>query len=576
MPSDQSLMVGSVGCPVFETPASENGSLKNVVLPFYEGRMFPINVSFTPHLTKVYPGILFAQMIGCIGTNGGFLLWTDDSIANVKEFKHTASSTNSRFSVIHRMPYVSGEWESSYHARISFSGPSMYDVADIYRNWAAGQHWCAKKFKYRTDIPSNIHKPVYTLSLQIGRMSDAELVALPQRLSDFSAHFNVPLFVRGRYWEKRGGWTGIDYFPPKLGDEKMKALASELKARNMPFMCELSGYAWQTGKINANTRKNNMTQAEIDDIKLYFKENKGMELCEVNASGQLSNNIVRLCRGTSFGKTFIQDNVKKLFDLGVTAYHHDSDPGMMPDGVTGCFNESHGHPIPCGPWSTEITRKAFLDIQAEAARRGITNFFMTKEHCSEQMNMILPAYDGRGPQTYTQPYVVPLVNYIYHEYLPIIMFVGAKNELNDVILQGQIPGGGIEKSFPPILSDYYSSMDVYSREFLLYGQMLRPMISGIPVDETKLENDGDEVIVLVPHVHQSAWVDESGNIGVFAINTKTTNMSLDVPAPGKGTWKATFYLGAVAQESRTIISGENMKWSLPPDRLGAIVFKPLK
>jgi hypothetical protein len=102
------------------------------------------------------------------------------------------------------------------------------------------------------------------------------------------------------------------------------------------------------------------------------------------------------------------------------------------------------------------------------------------------------------------------------------------------------------------------------------------MISGIPVDETTLEYNGKELIVPVPHVHQSAWVDESGNIGVFAINTKTTNMSLDVPAPGKGTWKATCYLGSVAQESLILAAGETMKWNLPPDRLGAIVFKPAK
>jgi hypothetical protein len=407
----------------------------------------------------------------------------------------------------------------------------------------------------------------------LSKISEAELLALPQTMASWSALLKVPVYVRGTWWEKRGGWVGIDYFPPKIGDAKMIKLAGDLKIKNIPLMCEITGFAWQNGKSNnITTGINNMSQAQLDDLKLYFNENNGPGLCEKDAAGKLSDQIIRLCRGTSLGQHFIQDMTSKLFDLGVTAYHHDSDPGMMPDGVTGCFNTAHGHPIPCGPWSTEITRKALLDVKADAERRGISNFLLTKEHCTEQLNMVVHGYISRLSETYKEPYVIPLTQYLYHEYVPVVLYNGQTDELNDIVLLGQFPGGGVFKTVPVVLNDYYGSINSYSRNFLMYGKMLKPMISDIPFSELKVDSDGKEVIINVPHVRQSAWMDESGNIGVFAINTKTTSTTLNVPVP-EGVNQASFYLGPSKTSVQTVTPGQTLTWSVTPGRLTAIVFK---
>jgi hypothetical protein len=410
-------------------------------------------------------------------------------------------------------------------------------------------------------------------------MSDTDLAELPQKMSDWSAQLKVPVYVRGTFWEKRGGWVGIDYFPPKLGEEKMKILSSDLKSRNIPFICEITGYAWQTGKSGTITRNiNKMSQEQLNDLKLYFNENNGPDLCEQNANGEQSDAIIRLCRGSSLGTHFIQDMNSKLFDLGTTAYHHDSDPGTMPDGISGCFNAAHGHPIPCGPWSTEITRKAFRDVRAEAARRGINNFFITKECCTEQLNMEIQGYISRLSETYKVPFIVPLVQYLYHEYIPVVLYNGQIDELNDIILMGQFPGGRVYPVIPAVLVDYYSSLNVYSGNFLKYGRMLRPLITDIPVDQVKytVEGSSKEVFISVPHVRQSAWMDDLGNIGVFAINSKTSASTVNVPLPGKGNWQATLFIGEKEQSTRTVSAGEKIEWNLPPDRLAAVIFKPVK
>jgi hypothetical protein len=578
-PSDKDLMVGSVAFPVFSTPVLSEGIEKNCLLPLYEGRLHPITEVIIGHKPKVYPGCIFAQMIACLGQKGGFMLWTSDNKPNVKEFNCKSGKTDALFSVIHRMPYQSGEWKSGYDTRISLCDPRWYDAADIYRNWASQQYWCATKFKDRKDIPAIIHNPSYHCNVQIGKMSDTDLAELPQKMSDWSAQLKVPVYVRGTFWEKRGGWVGIDYFPPKLGEEKMKILSSDLKSRNIPFICEITGYAWQTGKSGTITRNiNKMSQEQLNDLKLYFNENNGPDLCEQNANGEQSDAIIRLCRGSSLGTHFIQDMNSKLFDLGTTAYHHDSDPGTMPDGISGCFNAAHGHPIPCGPWSTEITRKAFRDVRAEAARRGINNFFITKECCTEQLNMEIQGYISRLSETYKVPFIVPLVQYLYHEYIPVVLYNGQIDELNDIILMGQFPGGRVYPVIPAVLVDYYSSLNVYSGNFLKYGRMLRPLITDIPVDQVKytVEGSSKEVFISVPHVRQSAWMDDLGNIGVFAINSKTSASTVNVPLPGKGNWQATLFIGEKEQSTRTVSAGEKIEWNLPPDRLAAVIFKPVK
>jgi hypothetical protein len=99
IPTHKDLAIGSVAYPVFETPVSSaDGSVKDCLLPLYEGRLHPVNEPMIGHKPKVYPATLFAQMVACLGTAGGFLLWCDDTAGNVKEFKYHAGKTAAEFS----------------------------------------------------------------------------------------------------------------------------------------------------------------------------------------------------------------------------------------------------------------------------------------------------------------------------------------------------------------------------------------------------------------------------------------------------------------------------------------------
>ncbi len=578
VPANKALAVGSAACPVFETPVSSDGSVKNCLLPLYEGRLHPLNVSIVAHKPKVYPATLFSQMVACLGLKGGFLLWTDDPAGHFKEFDYKASGTVARFAVIHRMPYAPGAWQAAYRSRISFCGPSWYDPAEIYRDWALQQYWCATKLKDRTDVPSFLHHPFYCFNEAMvpwpGQTQNLD--TLPDRLVEIGQRLRVPVVVRAVRWEKHGGWVGIDYFPPAIGEARLRSLATQLKARQIPLILEFSGYRWQSGEDNVILDKLNLTPQERDDLKRFFRENDGPKVCEQKRDGQL-NPVTPICRGSPFGKSFMQEMAARLFDLGATGFHGDQDSGPTPDGVTGCFSPDHGHPIPCGPWSVENTRQAYREIRAEAARRGITDFLLTKEHCTELLNMEIHGYLARMEWTYSQPYVVPLSQFLYHEFIPVVLDP-ATDGLADQITLGVIAASRDATS--PLFADYCRAMQAYAKGFLLYGRMLKPLIAEGPVSRKPAKGkaflEGTRSVtseISIPQIRQSAWDDGTGNIGVFAINTGEREISVDVPDPAGGPWRATFHIGASEQSSKDVISGESLTWNLPPERLAAVVFR---
>jgi len=576
-PSDQGHAVGSVACPVFQTPVSAEGAVKDCLLPLYEGRLHPLNVKMIDHKPKAYPAMLFAQMTACLGPKGGFLLWCDDTTGQVKEFSYRTVESLATFAIIHRMPYVPGEWRCSYRSRLSFAGPTWQETADIYRSWAAGQPWCATKLKDRKDVPAFLHAPHFHSTVQLGK--EQNLAAIPAELAALGRRLETPVIVRGTYWEKRGGWVGIDYFPPSIGDEGLRSFAKNLEAQNIKLICEIAGYRWLNGKEKSVVinQINKLTPNQKDALGVFFDENNGAAVCEMGRDGKL-NPSTTLCRGSNFGKKFLQDMAKRLFDLGLKSFDCDSDIGPSPDGVSGCFNPAHGHPIPCGSWATENTRNAFREIKVEAARRGIDDFLLVKEHCTELLNMEVHAYLSRLSLTYKEPHVVPLTQYLYHEYLPVVLYNTFPAELNDIIIFGQIPGGSALLERQPVLMDYYQSMKSHAKPFLLYGQMLRPLIpdTDIPTNITTFtdQKSGAKSDLQSPIVRQSAWRDDAGNIAVFAINTTDKEMIVHVPTPAAGAWQATVHLGPARERTEALPSGGQLRWALAPGRLASIVFKP--
>jgi hypothetical protein len=507
-------------------------------------------------------------MIACLGKSGGFLFWTDDVKGHVKEFGRDYHKGNSTFAIKHFTPYAAGQsWDQAYQARITFTGPAWQDAADIYRAWTARQSWSAVKLKDRQDIPAILKAPPVCVS---GQIDKEDLSALPGKLKAWGNQYQAPAIYRPLGWEKHGNWMGIDYFPVSVGDRRFRETADRLRNEGVAVAGFISGFAWKT-RPGKGEGSDAIREATARLLEQHFREQNGNALCEQDRDGKVRG-PARVCRGTGFGQTFLQDTAKRLMDLGVSVIHDDVDYGTFQFTSEGCFNKAHGHPIPCGTWEIDTTRKAFQEIKEEAKRRGIKEFFITKEYYTELLNQDIHASQARFFKAANEPHHVPLAQYLFHEYVFSIFGWGCDNkplsaQTAMLLVYGQIPcfpswGNAIGKpGNNRMVMDYYEAMKTHAKEFLLFGKMRRPLATEDPSN---------------PPIIQSAWDDDRGNVGVFAVNNQRKEVVLKVPLPGAGKWRGTFYLGESQQQTLTFAAGKTLEWRLPSGRLASVVLTPIK
>ena len=564
--------VARVDCPVFATSRTVGSTEKNYLLPYREGRSVPIQ--YTPDKINgvvgwpPYPKLLFSQFIACLGSSGSFLLWADDSAGNVKSFGFTLPTSQSAlFAARHVMPYVTdATWQSSYHVRLTFSGPDWEDAADIYRDWVVTQPWVGTLLRQRTPAPFLIRDTPLGISADLPREDRATLVS---RLDAWHQQFGVPILYRPLGWEKRGTWESPDYFPPALGEQPFKDLTAALTAAGMKNCEFISGYSWKS-------------------IDAGFPVSE-TSVCETTREGSLRS-PKRICRGSAWGSNFLQDCASKVFDLGGNVFHDDVDFGTFSFEENACFDTTHGHPIPCGPWEIQATQAAFQEIRQDATQRGLTDFVLTKEYHTEMLNSYLDASQSRMFNWKTEPYYVPLALYLFHDRVPVTFgWVSGGSgyywNWSAMIGYGQIPclafwsddvgaPSGMSPKTTQLTQDYYNAIRAHAGDFLLKGTMRRPLItSGIPMQSNTVDGKTYEY----PLVIQSVWEDGQGNVGLFVINTNTQTSAIPftVHVPGTGEWwKATAFTGSTKGSEQELRTGQTMTWIPSPGRLCSIVFEP--
>ncbi len=151
--------------------------------------------------------------------------------------------------------------------------------------------------------------------------------------------------------------------------------------------------------------------------------------------------------------------------------------------------------------------------------------------------------------------------------VPCLAFWGAPAE----------PVDALPEDAAAFLDDYFAAMAAHAKRYLLYGKMLRPMVSDVP-EVTKEQRRWKRQVfdpprlLRLPLVIQSAWEDEEGDVGVFAVNLLTEELRIACPAPGDGLWRATYYVGGTKVAAQDIEPGGAVAWALVPGRLHGLVF----
>jgi len=602
-PLNPALAVAEVQFPVLHlrAPLGREGAGDRVVFPRNEGLLIHDPLAAVPaqswrRRVHNYPADMVAQFVGYFCDRSGCLLWTDDTAGHVKGFGFDRRPGEPGLPLLiqHRMPLEPGKtWRMPYRARISFFAGNWQAGAEIYRAWAAQQFWCKTPLRNRRDVPPLLHAPCLVIHSELRR---ERFDTLPDILAAYAKRFNAPVIYRPVGWEKHGAWIGGDYFPPFPNEEAFRQLVAALRERGIHVACFLSGRFW-------TRRAERASPATNEALKRFIEEQDGNRFAEWGPNGRPwtrkfeQREMIRLCAGTPLGRNFLFDASKRLLDLGVTAVHEDQDLGPEPSGYT-CYNPAHGHPIPCGSWAAQTMLDCLTRIKL-AGQARTPDFILTKEEDTELMNMVLMGYQTRyfvrlkGDWAGRAAEIVPVTQYLYHEYLPTIYgFAGPHwQEVARSMVMGQIPSlpfwgkavalvEQLPASTVALLEDYYAAMKRYAKPFLLYGRMTTVPPMNVPTVRRRVEGRSLEGRVIGlelddPLVVTSSWRDEAGNLGVFGVNLTTAAVSVRgiVPQAADNLVGLSQYVGADTVGVRQAPPGSAFVWTLPPRRLCGLVFQ---
>ncbi len=457
-----------------------------------------------------------------------------------------------------------GETKLPYHVVIGTFHGDWYAAAEIYRNWASQQPFCATKLNQRTDIPKWLADSPPAIAFPMRGQGDWDppaaenpeytplTNALPY-LDKLAAALESPLLPIVFNWENGGPWVQPDAYPPVGGEAAFREFMSKAKARGWHPMIYGDGLCWVTSQKNTNY-----------DGMPYFRAHDGESAVARKWDGSFLEDVWAwrknyvTCLGTEKGRQMILNMTRRMAELGPDVVQQfDQGPGPR-----ACYAANHGHPPVPGPWMAEAFDGL---VKADMATARSVN------------PTVAMSCEGAPPETQLQNFQVwdarsrtcPLYSFLYHEYAN--GFQGFyTNRLNDEALRASVARalmtgyiiqftlrdkGLIEydwdQTWTRAVPDQAGFLDWakrgshfragVARDYLVYGRMLRPWtVSGV---SQRNFGWGPE-----PLVQSATWQAPDGGVGVVLANYGDLPESPRVELEGQGTRKFTIYLDGQKNE----------------------------
>ncbi len=451
-----------------------------------------------------------------------------------------------------------GEARLPYNVVLGTFQGDWYAAAEIYRDWASRQPFCATKLAQRSDMPKWLTDSPLGIAFPMRGQGDWDppaaenpeytplTNALPY-LDKLAAATESPLMPIVFNWEHGGPWVQPDAYPPVGGEAAVREFMAKAKARGWHPAIYGDGLGWVTWQKNTN----------YDGLP-YFRSHGGEDAVARKWDGTFLEDVwawrrnYEACAGTEKGRQMILEMTRRMAEFGPDVVQQfDQTPGPSV-----CYSTHHGHPPVPGPWMAEAFSSLVISDN-KIARSVNPNVAMSCE--------------GAPPETFLQDFqtwdarvgLCPLYSFLYHEYGN--GFEGFyTSRVNDEALRlsaaralvtGYIVDftlrdkGRIEydwdQTWTRAVPDQAAILDWakrtnhfragIARDYLVYGRMLRPWtVSGIT------ERDfgwGRE-----PLVQSATWQAEDGRIGVVLANVADLPESPRVELEGQGSKKLVIYL----------------------------------
>jgi len=572
--------VGHIQFPVIEVPFDSRREKHNshILWSFADGALAgPVESSLAGRLdydspetwrANNYPGQWAStQLMAYYDDSGGLYIACDDP-KGLPKFLNPLMAMDGVVMGLGHYPATRGPSNTKlpYNVVLGTFLGDWYVAAEIYRNWAAQQPFCATKLTQRKDYPNWLNDSPVGISFPMRGQADWDppaavnpeytplTNALPY-LNKLASALASPLMPIIFNWEYGGPWVQPESFPPVGGEAPFREFMVAAKGQGWHPVLYGDGLRWITWQKNTDY-----------DGMPYFKAHGGESAIARNWDGSLMENIwewrknYAVCVGTDRGRQMILDMTRGMAQLGPDVVQQfDQGPGPMV-----CYATDHGHPPVPGPWMTEAFNQLIrsdTDV-AKSINPGVAL-----------------SCEGAPPETYLQDFQVwdareqtcPLFSFLYHEYLN--GFEGFyTNRLNDEALRASVARALVtgymmnltlrdkglvhydwDQPWTKAIPDQAGILDWSktanhfrvgpARDYLVYGRMLRPWtVSGVSQRDFGWGKE--------PSVMTATWRAPDGREGVVLANYADLRESPRVELEGRGNKELILYNGAGKEQRR--------------------------
>ena len=567
--------IGHIQFPVIEVPFDNptGESFSHILWSFADGALAgPVQPSMSvgawggrekdmPEIWRYnnYPGEWTStQLMAYYNDAGGLYVACDDAKGLPKFIDPLMESDGVTLGLGHypgtRGP---GETRLPYNVVLGTFHGDWYAAAEIYRNWASSQPFCATKLAERRDVPKWLTESPVGIAFPMRGQGDWDppaavnpeytplTSALPY-LDKLAAALESPLMPIVFNWEHGGPWVQPDAYPPVGGEAPVREFMAKAKANGWHPIIYGDGLCWVTWQKNTN----------YDGIP-YFRAHGGEDAVVRKADGTFLEDVWAwrknyvACVGTEKGRQMVLDMTRRMAELGPSAIQQfDQGPGPR-----ACYATRHGHPPVPGPWMTE----------------AFNSLVRSDEDTARSVNpTVAMSCEGAPPETYLQRFqtwdarvsTCPLYSFLYHEYGN--GFEGFyTNRVNDealrlsaarALVNGYLVDftlrdkGRIEydwdQTWTRAVPDQAAILDWAKRsnrfragvahDYLVYGRMLRPLIvRGVTERDFGWGKESS--------VQSATWQAPDGRTGVVLANSADLPESPRIELEGQGSKKLVLY-----------------------------------
>lgn len=316
------------------------------------------------------------------------------------------------------------------------------DAADLYKQWAVRQPWCARKFADRDDLPAWLKQG--PAMVRFGR----EWLTQPERIERWLRTCwpeyaqGVPLVIAYWGWEKHGSWVTPDYFPVFPSDEQFARLV------RVGRECGGHAFLWPSGYHYTLTyQKQADGTFQWDDRKRFFTEavshaihtRDGKPLIGDRfwlGGGQTST----MCPGDPWTIDWFNRTAVECVKRGAELVQVDQ---VVGGSFPVCYRTAHGHPAGAGLWMSDAFFHQ-LETMRAACRRIDPQAVVCVEEPNEWFLHQVGIQDYRDWEVMRRGDAEPasVFNYVYHEYLPTFQSnprLGDRLALAHCVVTGQMP-----------------------------------------------------------------------------------------------------------------------------------------